>query len=226
MKFVVFLVLLADASFSALQRRIYNGRDANENEFPYLVSIRAAGTTCGGALLDGGFVLTAGHCLMHLDEGQQIFVSLGSRKFYTYAEEPQRVIHKGDMKFWIHENFSMPSAESDLALIRLPVHNVSKSIRPIKISNDNKIDERGEEVIALAAGWGEMETGEPSDTLQTTKMKLIPISECLKYQEHYTENITENHICAFGLHNQPNRVSGPCDGDSGEVDSTVDDQSE
>lgn len=209
------LVLLADTVRVLAQRRIYNGREALESEFPSVVNVRAAGTTCGGALIDQNFVLTAGHCLMNVIEDQEIFVSLGSLDYYTYVKQPRRVFFKEKMAFWIHENFSMPAASDDIALIRLPKPiKFSQNIKPVKLSSDMEIDKRGERVVVLIAGWGEMETGEPADTLRTAKLQLIPVDECVKYQSNYYETITRDHLCAFQLEKSAN-ATGPCDGDSG-----------
>lgn len=213
----VFAFALFNYGFSALQRRIYYGHDAEENEFPSMAAIRAGDMNCGGVLINENFVLTAAHCLMNHVEGQDIIVILGNRNYFTAKKDNRTIKFNEKMNFSIHENFSMPSAEHDIGVIQLPRPvTFSEKIKPMNISTDRLIDQRNKEVIAVASGWGEMKN-DVADILQTTKMKLIPIGDCMKFQEHFVEKITERHICALGESNKANEASGPCDGDSGKI---------
>lgn len=201
-------------AFSVLQRRVYNGREAKENEFPYMVNVLPPSVRCGGVLLSNRYVLTAAHCLMDVVLGQNITLVLGGRNYYV--DGPNTVVFKADMKFWIHENFSMPSAANDVAVIQLPQPvDLSEQIKPIEMSTDKEIDEERREVVAITMGYGATQKSDPAATLQTATMKLIPISDCLKYQPHFIENISTHHICAIGVHRTERQGVGPCDGDSG-----------
>lgn len=215
--FIVIAVSFAFHSFvfSSSYRRVFHGHDAEENEFPYMVNVRAARTTCGGGLLNRKYVITAAHCLMDLVEGQPITVILGDRNFHTYKRNNVIKLH-GVMKYWMHEGFSMPSAENDLAIIELsqPVE-YSENIKPLNISKDALVDKAGDKVVAVLTGWGLKEGYEPAKILQAAEMKLIPIDDCMKFQEHYSEKITKNHLCGIGLKNEPKRPVSACDGDSG-----------
>lgn len=201
-------------AFSVLQRRVYNGQDAKENEFPYMVKVLPPSVRCGGVLLSNRYVLTAAHCLMDVVPGQNTTLVLGGRNYYV--DGPNTVVFKADMKFWIHENFSMPSAANDVAIIQLPRPvDLSEQIKPIEMSTDKETDEDRREVVAVTMGYGATENFDPSTTLQSATMKLIPISECLEFQPHFIENITTHHICAVGEHTKEGHGVGPCDGDSG-----------
>lgn len=210
------IVVLACFGFGEpLERRMFNGRKSRQGEFPYAASIRAAGVDCSGALISRWFVLTAAHCLRFLDDGDIIFVTLGTTDFYPFAEDPGAVKFRAEMKYFIHENFTLPSADNDIALIRLPERvMLSEKIQPIKMSRSGKVDQQSGEVQAAVMGWGEMETGASADFLQTARLKLIPISDCFGFQSDFIETITERHICARNLDNKG--TVGPCDGDSGE----------
>lgn len=197
-------------NYCSPQRRIFNGRDAKDSEFPYIASVQVGGTTCGGTLIHVRYVLTAAHCLMDRFEGEKIRVMLGSTNFYAFGKEPYRKEFKTE-KYWIHENFSMPSANDDIAVIQLPQPvELTKGIKTIQISRDKNIDQRNREVVPSIVGWDLM------DYLQTAKMKLIPIEDCLKFQKDFVEKITRDHICALGKDNKPGHIVSPCDGDSGE----------
>lgn len=214
----LFATVLASAffslAFSVLQRRVYNGQEAKENEFPYMVNVLPPSVRCGGVLLSNRYVLTAAHCLMDVVLGQNITLVLGGRNYY--ADGPNTVVFKADMKFWIHENFSMPSAANDVAIIQLPRPvDLSEQIKPIEMSTDKEIDEERREVVAITMGYGATQKSDRASTLQAATMKLIPISDCLKYQPHFIENITTHHICVIGVHTSKGHGVGPCDGDSG-----------
>lgn len=214
-----FVILLAyfNIGFGSLERRIYNGRSARRGEFPYIANVVAAGTTCGGALISQSFVLTAAHCLRFLNEHEEFTITLGTVDFYPFDEDDDAMKFRANMKFWVHENFTLPSAENDIAVVQLPsLVNFSEKIRPIKISRDGKVDQRAGDVSTVVMGWGERVSGVPADFLQTARMKLIPINDCLRYQSHFVETITMRHICALGADNKEAHAVGPCDGDSGE----------
>lgn len=201
-------------AFSEPQRRVFHGQEAEKNEFPYMVNVRPYLVRCGGVLLSNQYVLTAAHCLMDAVPGRNITLVLGSRNFYGH--EPNAVVFKESVKFWLHENFSMPSAVNDLAIIQLPRPvDFSEQIKPIRVSTDKGIGEDRRAVAALTIGFGKTEGNFRSTTLQKATMKLIPISECLKYQPHFIETVTEHHICAFGVGTREGHGVGPCDGDSG-----------
>lgn len=215
--FIVLAFVCFNFELAALQRRIYNGQNARANEFPYIALIRTRGMYCGGALISDRFVLTAAHCVMNLEQDERFTVVLGSHNYYVSDDDQKVVKLRANMKFWKHENFTMPSAVNDIAIIELSKNvTFSDNIKPISISRDKLIDDK--RVVAVIAGWGETEKTEP-DVLQTAKMKLIPINDCIKYQKHFIETLTETNICAFGVQEKSglNRTIGPCDGDSGSI---------
>lgn len=213
---VAITISLLSSGFSSFERRIFHGNDAAKGEFPYMANIRASGLTCGGALISKKFVLTAAHCFLGHSKDDDIVVILGTRGYWYSSRKPYAVKFKTSMKYWVHENFTMPSALHDIAVIQLPNPvELSERISPIKISRDRRIDRDGEKVVAVISGWGNTESNEPAEVLQTAKMKLVPISDCLKFQKHYVETLTADHICALGLSNGTELAVGPCDGDSG-----------
>lgn len=219
---VVIVLISAFFSLTLCQERIFNGHEAEEKEFPYMVNMRQMNyLRCGGALISNQHVLTAAHCLMDIGEDWHIRLALGGRHFNDIEPEPNEkdpnvVFFREPMKFWIHEDFSMPSAENDIAIIELPRPvEFTEHIKPIEISADKEID-GGTEVVATIMGYGKKEDGSiESETLQKAQVKLIPISDCFQYQPNFVETITTNHICAFGENSTEDHVVSPCDGDSG-----------
>lgn len=159
-------------------------------------------------------MLTAAHCIMDVDSDQTVTVILGVHNYYDNGEKGRKKIVSS--KFLTHENFSMPSAINDLAIIELPEPvTFTDSIKPIKISTKKDFD-NGKETITILSGWGYTENAKMSaEVLQTTKLKLMSYEECIKFQGFYVEKITKNNICAKGTSSKPQKpVSSPCDGDS------------
>lgn len=196
------------------QNRIFNGQDAMENEFPYMAFV-SAGFSCSGSLINEQFVLTAAHCLMDSSEGDLFKVTLGDRRSPFHSDESPIKFYES-MKFWVHENFTMPSAENDVGLIKLP-HPIefSESVRPLRLSKNPSVDTADHQVDVILAGFGLSEGYGFKKFLQKAKLKLLPINDCMKFQSNYVEKITKDHICAIGLENEGNHVTSPCDVDSG-----------
>jgi hypothetical protein len=118
-------------------------------------------------------------------------------------------------KFWIHENFTMPSAVNDIGLIELKNQIIpSKEVNFIGIDPRVNVDydENGREVII--GGWGELliffskqnnlnqklnlgyhAPHTNSYQLRFTTMKLMPFHECKKFNNFYIESLTKDHIC-------------------------------
>lgn len=150
---------------------------------------------------------------MDVDKDQAVTVILGVHNYFDNgAEGRERIVSK---KFWIHENFTMPSAENDLGIIELPnAVNFTDYIKPIKISTKKDFED-GKEIIVGLSGWG-YKKGEhmSSEFLQTAKLKLISHEECIKFQGFFIEKVTEKHLCAMGSSNKLGKAIMPCDGDS------------
>lgn len=150
---------------------------------------------------------------MDLNKYETVMVILGVHQFYNNGEKGRlRVYSK---RFWIHENFTMPSAENDLGIIELrDAVNFTEYIKPIKISTKKDIED-GKDIIAGLSGWGyKKDEHMPAEFLQTAKLKLISHEECIKFQGYFIEKVTKNNICAMGYNNQPGKAVMPCDGDS------------
>lgn len=220
---VVNVLIPAFFSLALSQKRILNGHEAEDKEFPYMVNMRQMNSLrCGGVLISDQYVLTAAHCLKDVRPDWSTKLALGGRHFNDIRDpseiDPNVVYFHEPMKIWIHEDFSMPSAVNDIAILELPRPvEFTDHIKPIQISTDKKIDEdRGAEVVATIMGYGATQDDDVlSKPLQKAQVRLIPICSCLQYQPHYVESITENHICVFGVNSTEGHVVGPCNGDSG-----------
>lgn len=188
---------------------IHNGEEARKHGFPYAVLVHSPQFFCSGALISDRHVLTAAHCLMSIKKGGKAKVNVGAHEYYGLGRTDGKTIYSD--KFWIHENFTMPSAVFDIAIIELPESLVrSENISWLKLSTNPHADLDAEDKEIFLAGWGYTELHDGSaERLQYTKMNLIPLNQCKKYKSHYIEDMTERHICT-------EKITGmPCSGDSG-----------
>lgn len=184
---------------------IYNGTAAKQHKYPHTVLVHSPQFFCTGALISDRHVLTAAHCLMSIRKGGQAKVNVGAHVYYGHGNSDGRTIFSN--KFWIHENFTMPSAVFDLGIIELPEPlELSDTIRPIKISTKFDADLDAEDKDVYVAGWGYTnEFSGAANVLQYTEMKLIPLNDCKKFKSHYIEDLNDNHICTEMLKGMPCR---------------------
>lgn len=192
-------ILLALQMYSV--SAIYNGTQALEHEFPYVVLVRSPQFFCSGSLISDRHILTAAHCLMSIKRGGRAIVNIDD---YRKQNENKEML---SAKFWIHENFSMPSAVFDIGLIELPeAIKLNNCTKVMKISTKTNADLDDEDREVYFAGWGSINyQNEFPFYLQHTKMNLIPLDECKKFKSHYVEDLNENHICAEQIQGKPCR---------------------
>lgn len=190
---------------------IHHGNKAEKNQFPFIVLIHSPQFFCAGALISDRHIITAAHCLMSIRKGGKVTVNVGAYEYYGYRSTDGKTIHSD--KFWIHENFKMPSAVFDIGLIELPEPLIrSEKINWLKLSTKLNADLDAEDKEVYLAGWGYTESSYGvADELRWTKMDLMPLDECMKYKNHYIEDMNKDHICT-------RKTEGmPCSGDSGSV---------
>ncbi|KAG5669781.1 hypothetical protein PVAND_000074 [Polypedilum vanderplanki] len=190
---------------------IYDGDTAKEHQFPYTVLVHSPQFFCAGAIISDRHIITAAHCLMSIRKGGKAVVNVGVHEYYGGGLSDG--ITLSSSKFWIHENFTMPSAVFDIGIIELKVPlNFSEKISSLKLSTKENADLDVEDKDVVLSGWGyTYDYSGASRELQYTNLTLYPLNECKKFKSHYIENLNENHICA-------RKTKGlPCSGDSGAV---------
>ncbi|KAK2586748.1 hypothetical protein KPH14_011779 [Odynerus spinipes] len=198
--FVFVLVASTTAGAASITGRIIGGKDADENAFPYQVSIRVHGYhICGGSLIDYQWILTAAHCLINHNIST-MFVVVGSNSVLSggIAYIVEDTI--------IHEGYRTGPIINDIGLIKIVGRfKYSDKIGPIRLP-DKDIDET--DCTAIFTGWGETKGSVKDDTwLQYINLHIMQLSECHKI---YPSSVRDSNICTYNDNTQ-----GVCYGDSG-----------
>ncbi|XP_069701663.1 trypsin alpha-like isoform X2 [Periplaneta americana] len=99
---------------SPLQPRIIGGRNATQNEFPFVVAILYKGRReCTGTIIARKFILTAGHCVINVSR-DDITVKAG---FYIW--EDKNAIFRDVRGIRVHPQYRIHNRTSiDIALVK------------------------------------------------------------------------------------------------------------
>uniref|UniRef100_W8BNY9 Trypsin-1 n=2 Tax=Ceratitis capitata TaxID=7213 RepID=W8BNY9_CERCA len=186
--------------------RIVNGSQANEGEFPFVVSLRRASDgrhKCGASLLNRVWALTAAHCVVKA-RPEQLNIQYGSNELLAHSNKVSNV-----SKIIVHENYQPGNLYmNDIALLRLqtPI-KFSAKVRAVHLPAAQQ--ETPEALPAVLLGWGLNVTGGVIQKyLQKVHIQTFSDEECSK--RHDTE-LHATTICA-GV---PEGGRGQCSGDSG-----------
>lgn len=210
MKLIIFFALFLKVSAAKLKNlspKIIGGRDAEENEFPYMVSIRRAELEiifgepyhiCGGSIITTDKVLTASHCLFdpfgnHLSQPGSYFVVAGFSRMWSDVETAQTFDVNGIYK---HPNFDMYNLQNDIAILKVAPDFTFDlpNIQPISIETDVNLSEG---VQCSVHGWGTLLLDYPlyPDILQTVDLKISNFEHC---NHTYDGDINpKTQICAY-----------------------------
>ncbi|XP_017492559.1 PREDICTED: chymotrypsin-like protease CTRL-1, partial [Rhagoletis zephyria] len=184
--------------------RIVGGTSADRFEFPWQVSLRRWSPkaqrwfhTCGGALIDNSFILTAAHCTLGANAtADQFMVRLGE---YDYSKREGDEIDVNVSRILSHTGFNLSTIDHDINLIKLaqPLQlNTTSKLVPICVGKQpaeksRETEERG----CYSTGWGRLKfEGEFPKILQKVPVKWVEQETCQKaYEEHV--NVTAGMIC-------------------------------
>ena len=193
---------IKNATFAGKQGRVVGGSIAEEGLAPYQVSLQnTLYHTCGGAIIDKEWILTAAHCVVNKDPNR-IFILTGAQ----YLWDPEGVYYHVN-RIFVHCNYDSPSMHNDIALIHLNTSIVlNERTQIIRLPTEPLKD--GADV--LLTGWGSDEPwGESYDHLQKVNLKFMSHERC-KELHKYSPDVDVGHICTFTKEGE-----GSCHGDSG-----------
>ncbi|KAM7359490.1 chymotrypsin-2-like [Cochliomyia hominivorax] len=188
--------------FNYAQGRVVGGSIAENGFAPYQVSLQNLwGHSCGGAIVDREWILTAAHCVLNKNIAD-VFVLTGTQDLtdstgvFYYIE-----------RIYVHCNYDKPSMHNDIALLHLNssiVLNDKTKIIPIQ----TKPMQDGDDVILT--GWGSEEyMGESPDRLKKVNLKYMEHKRC-KEAHNNSPDVDVGHMCTYTKIGE-----GSCHGDSG-----------
>jgi len=184
--------------------RIVGGERTQVAKYPFFAGLQMSMfQSCGAALLNGCYVLTAAHCTKKLRSPKQVHVILGGEHRYDFKATRYPVV-----EIIRHPKYRPNDTHDDIALLRLatPVP-YSERIHPICLPKEN---EKYIGKTATVIGFGyTREGGLPSSSMREVDLTIIEKDKCQKVFENEA-TIYPNNLCAGG-----ERGRDACLGDSG-----------
>uniref|UniRef100_A0A0C9Q9Y1 Sb_13 protein n=1 Tax=Fopius arisanus TaxID=64838 RepID=A0A0C9Q9Y1_9HYME len=179
------------------QDRIVGGQNADPGEWPWIAALFNAGRqVCGGSLIDDKHILTAAHCVAHMNSWDvaRLTVRLGDYNIKTSTEIQH--VERRVKRVVRHKGFDPRTLYNDVAILTLnePIE-FSEMIRPICLPGGSQLYVGK---TATVIGWGSLrESGPQPAVLQEVAIPVWPNSECKqKYGAAAPGGIVDSFLCA------------------------------
>nr|ABC88733.1 putative serine proteinase [Tenebrio molitor] len=206
---VTILLLAATALGSPIGGRIVNGTDAQDGDFPSIVSVRFLNShNCGGSILNERYILTAAHCVVSYPASflsvQYDVTTISSGSNAPNVLKVSSVIYNKD---YTPGNGYI----NDVAVLKLQSPIIfGTNARPIKLPV--AFNSTPENSPAELGGWGLPYSGGTVMThLQIVNITVFSDDECERIHAQTGPTSRKYHVCA-GV---PQGGKGQCNGDSG-----------
>ncbi|GMS83606.1 hypothetical protein PENTCL1PPCAC_5781 [Pristionchus entomophagus] len=189
--------------FSMVENRVVGGVETEPHSWPWTVQLLyKGGHTCGGALIDQSFVVTAGHCVFSQRPDHYTVLTGGHR-----SKSGQ--LHKV-LNISVHPLFNVlwPGI-FDVAFVKIsPKVEFGDRAQAIALPSLPPIDNQ----MCVVAGWGHLdEDGTRSNILREVQVPIVPAHICNDWHHYRFQIHTPTMVCAGYSHG--GRDS--CAGDSG-----------
>lgn len=152
--FVAILSLMIDHC-AGVESRIFDGFDADINDFPWMVSVRFSTVThlCGGAILSEDYILTGASCIpaLLLTLPNLLVVKAGINRLVGGNETTEQT--RNVSQIILHPNFNSSMIHrNNVALLRLsqPWDLINSNLSTIALSNLTSV----EDLDLVTLGWG------------------------------------------------------------------------
>ncbi|KAM3622535.1 uncharacterized protein V6R79_026425 [Siganus canaliculatus] len=191
-------------------QRVVGGEVSSANAWPWQISLQYTSGgywyhTCGGSLIQTGWVMTAAHCV---DSGSYTYrVVLGEHDLQVNSGREQVI---SVSQIYIHPNWNRNNVANgyDIALLRLSSNaSLNSYVQLAALPSSGQILPNNN--ACYITGWGRTSTGGPAAVqLKQAYLPLVSYSTCSS-SSWWGSTVNNSMVCAGG-----GSDSG-CNGDSG-----------
>lgn len=169
--------------------RIVGGEDVLIRDYPWQVSLQltpqyGGAHMCGGTIIDDEWILTAAHCLVVDQGGNDFYLTpnhVRIRAGFTAMNDPEQGSYYSVEALHLHPNYSTNDHSFDIALIRLASEIDLSDSNKAKVGivtqedADNGLTDPG--VMTKVSGWGALSFGgPPPNILQAIEVPIVHVS--------------------------------------------------